>query len=115
MHEIFTDTFFSRKEIERLPDSVVALATKEGIYDYNSPDSVLFATIATEYHIEPQVLLNYTMDELSYLMDALQYKYLNEEQKKELARIKIKKDMIDNKENIQKDIDLLDEYFNNQL
>jgi len=110
---ILADTFFHKREQKRLPESVVNLSSKEWIYDYDSPDSVLFATIATEYGIDPHNLLDYTMDELSYLLLALQYKYLNEEQKKELARIKIEQEFIDNKEIIDQDINTLDDYFNN--
>lgn len=110
---ILADTFFYKKEQKRLPESVVSLSSKEWIYDYDSPDSVLFATIATEYGIDPHSLLDYTMDELSYLLLALQYKYLNEEQKKELSRIKIENEFIQNKEIIEQDISALDAYFNN--
>lgn len=114
IENILEDTFFSKKEWERLPDSVVQLATKEWVYDYDSPDSVLFATISSEYSIAPHDLLDYTMDELSYLMNALQYKYLNEAQKKELSRIKIENDIGKNKVSIDKEVEFLDAYFRNK-
>jgi len=75
---------------------------------------VLFATIATEYGIDPHDLLDYTMDELGYLMTALQYKYLNEAQKKEMARIKIENDMTKNKASINRDVEAIESYFRNK-
>jgi hypothetical protein len=112
---ILADTFFKKKEPERLPQSVVDLATKEGIYDYDSPDSVLFSTIATEYGIDPHSLLTYTFDELSYLMNALQFRYLNEEQKKELQRLKKVHQFQKNRKEIDDDISILDDYFANNF
>lgn len=43
--------------------------------------------MAKNYHISPRELLDYTFDEVNFLMRDLQYVNLNEDQEAELARV----------------------------
>ncbi len=106
--DLLHKTFFSTQPKDTLPESVLKLADKKGIYDYEQSDATLFALIATEYQIEPRELITYTLDELHYLLLGIQYKNLNEEQKKELERIKKKKDLAERHEETQRELALLD-------
>jgi len=106
--DLLQKTFFSTRPKDTLPESVLKLADKKGIYDYEQSDATIFALIASEYQIEPRELIKYTLDELHYLLLGIQYKNLNEEQKKELERIKKKKDLAERHEETQRELALLD-------
>lgn len=67
--------------------------------------------IASEYSLPPHELLKYTLDELYYLFEALQYKNLNENQKKELQRIKKAKEMMAQKPMLDAKVAELENYF----
>ena len=110
--EIIQKTFLSREEFANIPQSVLSLGAKEWAYNYDTPDSVIFSTVSSEYGINPRELLEYTMDELGYLMNALQYKYLNEDQKKELQRLKVEKEVKENKKEIDSSVANINDYFN---
>lgn len=109
--KMLEDTFFFKRPIRKLPDSVIALTTKEWMYDYESPDSVLFWIIASEYSLPPHELLKYTLDEMYYLFEALQYKNLNDNQKKELQRIKKAKEIMAQKPLLDEKVKELEDYF----
>lgn len=107
--EILGPYFFYSYNLATIPKSVVDLREKEK-YQYDVPESTIFMTIAKEYRITPRELLEYTMDELNYLVDALHYKNLNDEQKAELQRIKICSHIKENKDILEKDFSLLDNF-----
>lgn len=106
--EIFKYFFYSYS-IGTIPESVLNLWEKEK-YDYEIPDATIFATVAKEYKIQPRELLNYTNDELRYLMQALQYMNLNKEQKEELQRLENLKKFQESKSETEKLLEQLENF-----
>lgn len=84
--KLLAETFFKKREFEPIPQSVAELATKRK-HEYTTPESIIFYTMAKNYHISPRELLDYTFDEVNFLMRDLQYVNLNEDQEAELARV----------------------------
>lgn len=68
--------------------------------------------IASEYSLPPHKLLKYTLDEMYYLFEALQYKNLNDDQKKELQRIKKAEEIMRQKPELDEKVAELEDYFN---
>lgn len=107
--EIIKPYFFFSYTIEKIPESVLNLG-KEEKYKFDTPTSTIFATVSQEYWIEPQELLNYTMDELEFLLNALHYKNLNDEQKAELQRLQNIGQISDIKNSLDEQLTSLDNF-----
>lgn len=104
--QILEHTFLKNSFKDDFPESVQKLADKEE-YDYNASDSVIFTTVSKSFWIAPRELLNYTYDELNYLMNSLRWQNLNDEQKAELQRLEKTKEMKTNKKDIDTKLSLL--------
>lgn len=98
--EALQNTFFATRYMSIFPESVAELADKEE-YRFDPPESVMFGVIAKNFRIPPRELLEYTYDELAYLLDSLRYIHLNDAQKAELQRLERVEEMKGKRQEIE--------------